>query len=218
MRFLKFTILFFLFISCSRSFAQYNTMKEWYIGFSGGKTMSTISLVPKLVDKLFTINNNGGISLRYVSENHFGIQTEFNYYQSGWKEDLQGFGLTHSYLRRLDLVEIPFFMHAYTGSGRMRYFLNIGPKLGYLISEKEEIVDNTTSFEQHGKLVENPFQYGIAAGLGFEVHFGRSVFGLEGRYCYNFSNIFDDAIGQYFNTSSIQTISLNLSYYFQLTK
>jgi len=191
-------------------------MNKWYVGFSGGETMSTVTLVPKLVDKLFTYNNDAGLMIRYVSEDHFGIQTEVNYSQSGWKEDLEGFGLNYSYARQLNFVEVPFLLHAYAGSEHFKYFLNVGPKVAYLLSESEELVDNSISFEQHGKLVENPFQYGIVGGAGLELQLGRTVLGLEGRYCYQLSNIFNDAIGEYFNTSSIQTISLNVFFLFQV--
>ncbi len=208
---ISFTLL--LIISCNNIYSQYNTMREWYIGISGGKTGSTINMVPKLVDKLFSFNNNIGLSARFISEEHFGIQTELSYYQNGWKEDLSGTGLTYSYERQLELIEIPFLMHAYTGNDRMHYFLNLGPKVGYIFSDKENIIDNSTVFAQHGKAIEKPFQYGLLAGAGFEAHFGRSVIGLEGRYCYNFSNIFKDDIGEYFNTSSIQTASVNIFYY-----
>lgn len=216
MPFRKIFLSLVFFIPLINISAQYNNMSEWYIGFSGGETMSTISLVPKLVDKLFTYNNDAGLAIRYISENNFGLQAEVNYFQSGWKEDLQGYGQNYSYSRKLDFVEVPFLLHAYTASKHMRYFLNVGPKVSYLLSETEELIDNSTTFEQHGKLVEKPFQYGIVGGAGFELHLWKSILGFEGRYCYQFSNIFNDAIGDYFNTSSMQTVSLNLFYFFQV--
>jgi hypothetical protein len=202
--------------SCIYISAQYNTKSEWYIGVSGGETMSTINLVPKLVDKMFAFNNDAGLAIRYVSEEHFGLQAEINYFQSGWKEDQQGLGLTSSYERQINFVELPFMLHAYAGSEHFRYFLNVGPKVAYLYSESENIIDNTVSYEQHGKLVEKPFQYGIVAGAGFEAHLWKTVFGLEGRYCYQLSDIFNDNIGDYFNTSSLQTISLNFYLFFRV--
>ena len=200
--------------------AQYNTLSEWYIGPSAGATMSTINLVPKLVDKFYAIGKIGGISTRYISEEHFGFQIDLNYFEAGWKEDLLGLKKTseYSYARTLKFVEVPFLMHAYTGTKSVRLFLNIGPKFSYLLSESEEIRNTTTenNMIQHGKLVENPFQYGILGGAGLELHIKRSVIGLEGRYCYSLSNIFNDAVGQDFTSSSLQTISLNVCYYFQV--
>lgn len=207
------SLLFFLF-SLTLS-AQYNTLNELYIGASGGATMSTITLVPKLVDKMFTFNNDYGLTLRYISEEHFGLQAEVNHYESGWKEDLAGNGLNYSYARKLSFIEIPFMLHAYTGD-HSRFFLNVGPDISLYQSESEEYVDNSETFAQHGKKVEHTFQYGIVAGGGLEFHVWRSVIGLEGRYHYNLSNIYNDAVGDTFNTSSIQSISLNLYLLFQV--
>jgi len=141
--------------------AQYNTLSEWYVGPSRGATMSTVTLVPKLVDKLYSMGESVGISTRYISENHFGFQLDLNYFEAGWKEDLYGTkkASDYSYARNLEFVEIPFLMHAYTGSKAFRMFLNIGPKLSYLLSESEKMIDLTSDNEmiQHGKSVENPF-------------------------------------------------------------
>jgi len=200
--------------------AQYNTLSEWYFGPSAGATMSTITLVPKLVDKLYSIGKSEGVSIRYISENHFGFQLDLNYFEAGWKEDLYGSkkASDYTYVRNLNFVEMPFLMHAYTGSKVFRIFLNVGPKLSYLLTENERIIDQTPENEmiQHGKRVESPFQYGLLGGAGFEVHIKRSVLGVEGRYCYNLSNIFNDVVGEDFNSSSLQTISLSIYYYFQL--
>jgi len=215
-RFHKYTLLSLLSLVSLSLHAQYNTLNEWYIGPSGGATMSTITLVPKLVDKMFTFGKNGGIVLRYISENHFGMQAEINYLESGWKEDLEGFGLHYSYCRKLNFVEIPFLLHAYSTAGNFRFMLNVGPKLGLLLSESEEIIDNSTTFIQHGKTVEKPVQYGVMGGAGLEYHLWRTVLGFEGRYCYNLSNIFSDAVGDDFNTSNLQVISLNAYLLFQI--
>lgn len=208
---------------CSISFAQYNTLSELYVGPSAGVTMSTITLVPKLVDKMFIDGKTAGISARYVSENHFGFQIELNYFEAGWKEDYYGLKKSsdYSYLRKLNFIEVPFLMHAYTGTKISRVFINVGPKFSYLYSESEILRDQTeeSGMLQHGKSVETPFQYGIIGGAGIEFHLKRSVLGLEGRYCYMLSNLFNDTVDpDNFSASNLQTISVNLYYYFQLSK
>jgi len=212
---IRFTVLFSL-ISLSLS-AQYNTLSEWYVGPSAGASASTITLVPKYVDKMYSLGKNGGLTLRYISENHFGFQLECNYLESGWLEDQLGTKdpKQYSYSRQLKFVEIPFLMHTYS-IGATRFFLNIGPKFSYLLSESESD-RSLVPLLDHGKRVERPFQYGVLGGGGFEVHMGPTVLGLEGRYCYNLSNLFTDAIGQDFVTSDLQVITLNLYLLFQLT-
>ena len=215
----KLVIALFFVVICFSASGQYNTMKEWYIGPTGGATMSTITLIPKYVDKVYTFRKTMGISTRYISEKHFGFQIDLNYYESGWKEDVSGSGQT-SYIRNLNFIEAPFLMHAYTTAGSTRFFINLGPKFSYLLSENENLIDqsSTNSFLEHGKLVEHPFQYGLLGGIGFEVHVKRNVLGIEGRYCYTLSDLYDNAIGDDFTTSSLQSVSLNLYYYFQIQK
>lgn len=213
---LKITALFSI-VSLSLS-AQYNTLSEWYVGPSAGASASTITLVPKYVDKMYSLGKNGGLTLRYISESHFGFQLECNYLESGWLEDELGFkdSKQYSYSRKLNFIEVPFLMHTYTAIGATRFFLNIGPKFSYLLSESESN-RATIPLLDHGKLMERPFQYGVLGGGGIEVHLGPTVLGLEGRYCYNLSNIFNDAIGQDFVTSDLQVVTLNMYLLFQLS-
>jgi len=213
---IRLTVLFSL-ISLSLS-AQYNTLNEWYVGASAGATASTITLVPKYVDKMYSLGKNGGLTLRYISEDHFGFQLECNYLEAGWLEDELGYKdpKQYSYSRQLNFLEVPFLMHAYTSIGHARFFLNVGPKFSFLLSDSETN-RATIPLLDHGKNIERPFQYGVLGGGGFEVHLGPTVLGLEGRYCYNLSNIYNDAIGQDFVTSDLQVITLNMYILFQLT-
>jgi len=220
-KFQKTLLAGFFSLFCTISSAQYNTMSEWYIGPSVGASMSTISLMPKLVDKLYSQGKTMGLTTRYISENHFGFQIDLNYFEAGWKEDLSGLkkASEYSYARKLNFVEVPFLMHAYTGSENTRVFLNVGPKFSYLLSESEDVRDLTINnqLRDHNKTIDNPFQYGIVAGAGLEFHLKRSVLGLEGRYCYGLTNIFNDKIdSENFSSSSLQTISLNVYFLFEL--
>lgn len=211
-----FTSLFSL-VSLGLS-AQYNTLNEWYVGPSAGATASTITLVPKYVDKMYALGKNAGLTVRYISEGHFGLQMECNLAEEGWLEDAfnKKTAASYSYSRRMSFVEMPILMHAYTAVNSTRFFLNIGPKFSYLLSESE--TDRSpVIYPQIGKATERPFQYGVLGGAGLEVHLGPTVLGLEGRYCYNLSNIFKDAIGEDLVTSNLQVITLNLYFLFQLT-
>ncbi len=213
---LKKALLTLLCLPAFTSYAQYNTLNEWYIGPNAGASLSSVTLVPKLVDKLFSFGNVGGLTVRYISENHFGLQTELNLVQSGWQEDEQGFGQNFSYQRTLNLIDVPFMLHAYTGNKTFRAFLNAGARFNYLLSESEQTVAGTTPLIQHGKAMENPFQYGIGGGAGAEVHLKRLVIGLDGRYTYYVSNVFSDAVGDDFNTSNLQLITLNAYVLFRI--
>lgn len=199
-------------------FAQYNTRNEWSVGLSAGANASTITTVPKYVDKMLLIQPGAGLSIRYISEDHFGIQLECNYVASGWREDAEGNGLNPSYERSIQFIELPFLLHAYSGGTMARYFLNIGPKIGYMISENERVINDGYSYLQHGKNVEKSFQYGVLAGLGVGLHVGKNALNLEGRFHYHLSNLFNDAIQDDFSTSNLQVISVHLTYFYQISK
>lgn len=203
------SLLVCLAIPAVSAHAQYNTRNEWYLGPNAGASLSNVTLVPKLVDKLFTMSNIGGLTLRYVSENHFGLQTELNLLQTGWEEDEQGMGQQFSYKRTINLVDLPFMLHAYTGDKSFRAFLNLGSRFNYVLSEKETTTPGTTHLTQHGKAVEKPFQYGIVGGGGVEYHLKRLVIGFDGRYTYYVSNLFSDAVGDDFSASNLQLVTLN---------
>ncbi len=198
--------------------AQYNTKNEWYIGPTVGATASTVTLVPKMVDKFYSMGRNGGLAVRYVSEDHFGIQAELKYSEAGWKEDYYQSKKwsEYTYSRNLRFVELPILSHLYVATGSTRFFVNAGADFTYLLAESEENRSPEVLW-QHGKKVETFFQYGIIGGVGLEFKAGKSVVGLEGRYCYDFSNLFEDAIGNDFVNSNLQVVSLNLYVLFQLT-
>lgn len=213
---LKKCLLTLLCLPVFASYAQYNTLNEWYLGPNGGASLSSITLVPKLVDKRFSTGSTAGLTLRYISEEHFGLQTELNMVQSGWEEDEQGLGQDYSYKRTLNLIDLPFMLHAYTGKKTFKTFLNLGARFNYLISENDQTRAGTTPLIQHGKTVEKPFQYGIVGGGGMEIHLKRLVLGLDGRYTYYVSNVFSDAVGDDFSASNLQMITLNAYLLFRI--
>jgi hypothetical protein len=204
--------------SASALFAQYNTMKELYIGPSGGVTISNIVLVRKMVGKQPLLGRSTGFTMRYISESHFGLELDCNYAESGWEEDGERINATdkYSYSRTLKFVEVPFLSHLYTTAGAARFFINIGGTFNYLLSESEDI-RTTDLMPQHGKKVETPFQYGLLGGGGLDVKVGRTIVGLEGRYCYNLSNLFKDDVGDDFVNSNLQVVSVNLHVLFQVS-
>lgn len=196
--------------------AQYNTKNEWYVGVAGGASLSNVTLVPKLVDKQFAIGNTAGLSIRYISEPHFGLQAEVNYLDAGWQEDQEGSTQPFSYQRQVKMVDVPLLLHAYTGDHIFRGILNVGPRFSYVLSEEETFVDGATRLLHHGKAIESPFQYGLVGGGGFELHLKRLVIGVEGRYTYFLSNLFADAVSDDFNTSSLQVVTINAFIQIQL--
>jgi len=177
--------------------------------------MSSVNFRPTIKqNNLQTVN--GGISFRYISEKHFGLITELNFAQRGWSEDHSDTTLTYS--RTLNYVELPFLTHLYFGNKKIRYIINLGPKIAYLISDKENrnFTDNNTDSPQHGKKIDNRFDYGLCFGTGFELRTPIGNFMLEGRYHYGLGDIFSNSKKDYFARSANQIAQVSLTYLIDL--
>ena len=115
----------------------------------------------------------------------------------------------------------------------MNFFFNAGPVLGFCLDDKYEtnFTPETANYQGRGyqskeniatmkRLLEekerkpsNSFDFGIAAGLGAELHIkpiGR--FQVEARYYYGLGNIYGDSKRDPFGRSAHQTIILRGAY------
>ena len=156
----NFCFIFFLFFSTILIAQDRLDHPEIYLGANVGVTESMVAFKPT-VSQGYLLGYNGGIVFRYIAEKNVGMQAELNYSQRGWTEK------SGKYTRQLNYIELPFMTHIYIGK-KNRVFLNIGPKISYLISAKELVNDTITSTAtQHKTFVQNPFDYGLCAGLGF---------------------------------------------------
>lgn len=186
--------------------AQQTFQPETSLGVNGGVTFSKVNFSP-VVKQTMLQGVNGGITFRHISEKHFGFIVEANIVQRGWKEDITD----STYSRTLNYLEIPFLTHITFGNHRVRYFVNLGPKLGILLLDKEKR-NFPTNDNQHGKAIDNSFDYGLCGGTGFELRTGVGSFLLEGRYYYGLGDIFSNAKKEYFDRSANNSVSVNLTY------
>ncbi len=197
-------------LSKSTLSAQTPFRPYFLIGGTYGITLSSISFYPQITQSnLF--GYTGGISGCFVSEPHFGLQVEVNYSQRGWKEQTG----RNFYQRQLNYVEMPIMTHFFT-NGKVGWFLNLGPKIGYLLSEKPITNLTTLTNPEYTSAISSRFDYGICAGSGFELHTRLLNFILEGRYSYGLSDIFPDRTTDYFGSSSNQVISVTFGIMFHL--
>lgn len=204
-------LLLIIFIASSLSLIAQVRLKqpEIYIGTTHGVTGSMILFNPA-VSQTYIVGYNGGLVFRYIAEKNVGMQVELNYSQRGWKESD---GL---YARQLNYIELPFMTHIYVGN-KSRFFFNLGPKVSYLISEKVTIDQTVNSTqEQHLTLIQNPFDYGLCAGLGGLFKIGKNVFQLDTRASYSLSDVFSNDKRDYFDTSNNLNVSVNLAWLLQL--
>lgn len=214
------------------------------VGVSGGYNLTTVRFTPKVVQSMKG-GLTGGLAMRYTVEKYFStiasIAAEVNYGQMGWKEDIRDLndqpvinaatGVAEQYERTINYIQVPIMAHLAWGRENrgVNFFVNAGPQFGVYLSEstksnfdwdKRNMTDRANSIcAQDTMAVENKFDYGIAAGAGIEVaHPKVGRFLLEGRYYYGLGNIYGDSKRDYFGSSNFGTITIKLTYLFDITR
>lgn len=214
------------------------------VGVSGGYNLTTVRFTPKVVQSMKG-GLTGGLAMRYTVEKYFStiasIAAEVNYGQMGWKEDIRDLndqpvinaatGVAEQYERTINYIQVPIMAHLAWGRENrgVNFFVNAGPQFGVYLSEstksnfdwdKRNMADRANSIcAQDTMAVENKFDYGIAAGAGIEVaHPKVGRFLLEGRYYYGLGNIYGDSKRDYFGSSNFGTITIKLTYLFDITR
>ena len=214
------------------------------VGVSGGYNLTTVRFTPKVVQSMKG-GLTGGLAMRYTVEKYFStiasIAAEVNYGQLGWKEDIRDLndqpvinavtGVAEQYERTINYIQVPIMAHLAWGRENrgVNFFVNAGPQFGVYLSEstksnfdwdKRNMADRANSIcAQDTMAVENKFDYGIAAGAGIEFANPKvGQFLLEGRYYYGLGNIYGDSKRDYFGSSNFGTITIKLTYLFDITR
>lgn len=208
----------------------------WNVGVGFGPTFSSVDFAQSNASTGNAIPTSmmtqyaGGLAVRYMSEKHLGFIVELNMSQQGWEqnfkdESLKELGLVHN--RKMTYMEMPLLTHIYFG-GKARFVFNIGPKISYMISEKEELNDALANYLSSGEAPANmvthqyyrdtdrKFDYGIIGGIGMELQTKIGNFMLEGRYYFGLADIYDNSKADYFSRSANRVISAKLTYYVKL--
>jgi len=198
---------------------------EWNFGVGFGPTFSSMSFEqPKVKTQSFT-QYHGGIAVRYLSEKNLGVIGELNYSQQGWEGKFMDHP-DYSHSHTLTYIELPVLTHIYFGN-KVRFFINLGPKIQFLLGEKEELSDALANAVANGEAevntpqynrdVERKFDYGIMGGMGLELRTKIGNFSLEGRYCFGLGDIYDNRRrDNNFGRSANRVMSAKLTYYVKI--
>ncbi|WP_297327906.1 porin family protein [uncultured Bacteroides sp.] len=200
------------------------------VGINGGVNLNSVTFSPT-VKQQNLMGINGGITARYISEKYFsmicGAQVEVNFSQHGWDEYYEDYP-TIGYSRTMNYVDIPFLAHLAFGKDRgLQFFIHAGPQIGFLLGDSEKISGNWEEVlanganivtEQHGKSIDNKFDYGITGGAGIELRTKAGNFLVEGRYYYALSDFYNSSKKDYFSRSAHGIITAKITYLFDLRK
>lgn len=201
---------------------------DFSLGVKGGMTLSEMAWSPS-VRQGMTQGVTVGVVARYTEENHFGIIGELNLTQRGWAESFKDDNPELSYSRHFTYIQLPVMTHIFFGSKKFRFFVNLGPEIGYMVGDKISAnfdYANTASIvgfpanRRTAQLDMKPgsrFDYGIAAGIGGEGRFaGKHSVMIEGRFYYGIGNVFPAKRTDTFGASRGMSIEITAAYMFRL--
>lgn len=198
--------------------------QEISVGASFGMNFSSVTFNPRVYTKMKQ-GYNGGLVLRWNTEKNLGLQTELNFSQQGWDEefDVVEGSPVYNYGRTINYLEIPFFTHIYFGSNKFKFYINLGPQIGYAFSESTSenlngASPNAGDNTQHNMPIEKKFGWGLCGGPGIELRTGIGYFLLEGRYYYALGDLYNTRKTDHFNKASSQVISARLIYLLPIRK
>ena len=207
------------------------------VGINGGVNLNIASFTPTIKHNSL-MGITGGLTARYISEKYFamicGAQVELNVSQRGWDQLFEIPGEngepvkdpSQIYTRKMTYIDIPFLAHLAFGRDRgLQFFIHAGPQIGFLIGESEKIegVDmnklSNTQKALYGVKIQNKFDYGIAGGGGVELRTKKAgSFIVEGRYYFALSDFYSTTKKDYFARAAHGTITIKLTYLFDLKK
>lgn len=203
--------------------------RNFALGVNGGVNLSSVSFQPTIKQNTM-IGPAMGITARYISEKYFkmicGVQMEVNYSQRGWNEKIED-GTDNTYKRSMSYIEIPLLAHLAFGKDEghgARFIVNLGPQVGFLLSEKETMGgnwapdDRYTSNITYGKMADNKFDYGLVGGMGVELRTGIGNFVLEGRYYFGLSDFYGNSKSDPYSRSAHSYIGGRLTYLFDISR
>lgn len=207
------------------AWAQPKVPRELQFGAIGGANLSSYTLSPSVTQKQST-GYVAGIGVRYIEEKFFGLQGELLVARRGMRDRYDSYP-QYNFERQLTYVELPLMAHVYFNIGqRNEVAFDIGPKLGYFVADassgnldsgfETNVASAATHGYQHHTLdVDQKFDYGIQAGLGYEFRFNRQLsLQVQGRYYFGLGDIFPSTKADTFETSSNQSIQIVMALWF----
>jgi hypothetical protein len=208
-----------LYITTALLFFSTFTFAQFSVGVKYGNSLSFIystdQFTPREVSDGLLRGQGAGLVMQYMTEPHFGLQWEINMVQKGWIED---FGdEANKFTTRLTYIDIPILGHAYIGKKTMRYFLNAGPYIGFLVSSKEEREGTFDDEDITFRYVEgrdNTLDFGVRGGVGFEIVTNIGMFQVEGAYNFGFGSILEKDITPIPTRVQNQTAVVSVGYLF----
>lgn len=220
-------VLVMLLIGTGRSMAQTHYKPHIFIGGKAGVSLARLDMSPH-VPQSWLVASNGALTFRYTEEKLFGLVAELGWAQRGWKENFEESPLR--YERSLTYINLPVMTQIIFGAPRIKCFVNLGPQIAFLISEKIKSnfdylnLGNVTDWPERqrqtaqlGMKIHSKFDYGICGGVGGEFYITpRNSLTVEARYYFGLGNIFSAKKSDVFSASRCTGIEISIGYNFRI--
>lgn len=181
---------------------------EYYLGVHGGVSAGTVLFNPTVanmspITNACVLGGNGGVAFRFAGHKYCHFQIELNYEHRGWATGNDTIART---AHNLHYIELPILMHLNFGSEVCRWIFNFGPQIGYCVYDENKSIDH-------------PFDWGLAAGTGIEVHTRKAgIYELEVRFDFSFGGVWGTTVTDAYKIASPMDLSINLGWYFPIRK
>lgn len=188
--------IFCLLLFCTSALAgQADTAvmtKRLEVGLGFGMMDHTVDFTPNVNDAAVR-RNNFGLTFRYFDHSLVGFQAELSYVQAGWQEEIDETFAT-PYLRETEYAELLILTQFSVGRGAFQPMLQAGPYLSVPLGEQETLPAGFTPVESnpppyYGNELPFRINYGVQAGLGFNLEIGPITLQAEGRYLLGFNDL-----------------------------
>ncbi|MES2795562.1 MAG: porin family protein [Bacteroidota bacterium] len=158
---------------------------------AGVENVSSITVIPSA-----TVNNrlsiNAGVFFNLAFSKIISVQPEINYSEQGY--DLTN-GIDTERLKN-QAINIPILLKATVGGEQIKFFVNGGPYVGYLLKSEKLLKLNETKIsylvdfkaEEGKETTTNRFDYGVQGGAGIQINLGGPKLEIEGRYNYGLAD------------------------------
>lgn len=171
-------------------------MAQWNVGLKAGVNITWINYDQRfnqdIVEMDFKMGYMGGLTFQYFNQPNIGIQMEVLYIQKGFKTKLDTTEIIQ-YERTIDYLSLPMLMHAYIGKKKFNMSILLGPYISYALSSNEKFTEGDMTYQQDyewDREIDNRFEFGLQAGLGFRNSFSFGVIELEGMFSFGLTSIF----------------------------
>jgi hypothetical protein len=163
------------------------------LGLVGGLSFNEVDFSPNQ-DVTTREGQTYGLALRYFDKQLVGFQAEILYAEAGWLEDYGSEDEPETYERAYEYVELQLLTQFSIGRGVVQPMIQAGPYVSVPIAGEEILPPGFTLMAEpdnsyRGREIPDRLNYGLRAGVGFNVELGPVTLQLEGRYLQGFSNL-----------------------------